>query len=90
MKYINSHHQSIKLTFEEEHNNKIVFLDILITRVRNETQTSLFRKKTFSGVYLNFNSHLPSEYRKGSLHTLLYRAYNIYSNYSNLHQKIVY
>ena len=47
-------------------------------------------ERTFSGVYLNFNSHLPSEYKKDLLHTLLYRAYNICSNYTNLHQEIVY
>ena len=87
---MNSHHQNIKFTFEEEHNNKIVFLDISKTRVGNELQTSLFRKKTFIGVYLNFNSHLPSEYKKGLLYTLLYRAYNICSNYTNLRQDIGY
>ena len=90
LKYMNSRHQNIKFTFEEEHNNKIAFLDISITKVGNELQTSLFRKKTFSGVYLNFNNHLPSEYKKGLLHTLLYRAYNICSNYTNFHQEIVY
>ena len=72
LKYMNSRHQNIKFTFEEEHNNKIAFLDISITRVGNELQTSLLRKKTLSGVYLNFNSHLPSEHKKGLLYTLLY------------------
>ena len=90
LKYMNSRHQNIKFTFKEEHNNKISFLDISVTRVGNKLQTSLFRKKTFSGVYLSFNSHLPSEQKKGLLHTLLYRAYNISSNYTNLHQEIVY
>ena len=71
LKY-NSRHQNIKFTFEEEHNNKIAFLDISITRVGNELQTFLLRKKTLSGVYLNFNSHLPSEHKKGLLYTLLY------------------
>ena len=87
---MNSRHQNIKFTFDEEHKNKIAFLDISITRAGNELQTSLFRKKAFSGVYLNFNSHSPSEYKKGLLHTLLYQAYNICSNYTNLHQEIVY
>ena len=63
-----------------------------IIKVGNELQTSLFRKKTFIGVYLNFNSHLPSEYKKGLLHTLLYQAYNICSNLliNNLYQESVY
>ena len=52
LKYMNSRHQNIKFTFEEEQNNTITFLDISITRVGNELQTSLFQKKTFSGVYL--------------------------------------
>ena len=43
LKYMNSRHQNIKFTFEEEHNNKIAFLDTSITRVGNELQTSLFR-----------------------------------------------
>ena len=85
LKYMKSCHQNIKFTFEEEHNNEIAFLDISITGGGNELQTSLFRKKTFSGVHLNFNSHLPSEHKKGLLHTLLYRAYNICSNYTILH-----
>ena len=64
LKYMNSRHQNIKFTFKEEHNNKISFLDISVTRVGNKLQTSLFRKKTFSGVYLSFNSHLPSEQKR--------------------------
>ena len=58
LKYMNSHHQNIKFTFEEKHNNKIPFLDISITRVGNELETSLFQKETFSGVYLSFNKIL--------------------------------
>ena len=60
----------MKFTVEEEQDNKISFLDISITRVGNELQTSIFRKKTFSGVYLNFNSHLLSLYKKGLTDTL--------------------
>ena len=44
-RYMNSRHRNIKFTFEEEQDNKISFLDISITRVGNELQTSLFRKK---------------------------------------------
>ena len=74
LKYMNIRHRNIKFTFEEDQDNKISFLDISITRVGNELQTSLFRKNTFSGVYLNFNSHLPNTYEKGLIDTSLYRA----------------
>ena len=89
-RYMNSRHRNIKFTFEEEQDNKISFLDISITRVGNELQTSLFRKNTFSGVYLNFNSHLPNMYKKGLIDTLFYRAYNICSSYASFDQEINY
>ena len=83
-------HRNIKFTVEEEQHNKIYFIDISIIRVGNEPQTSLFCNKTLSGVYLHFNSHLPNKYKKGLIDTLLYRVYNICSNYSSLHQEINY
>ena len=72
---------------EEQQDNKISFLDISVTGVENELKTSLFRKKTFIGVYLTFNNHLPNTYKKGLIGTLLYRVYNICSNYSSIHQE---
>ena len=41
LKYINSRHQNIKFAFEEEHSNKIAFLEITtLIRVGDELQTS--------------------------------------------------
>ena len=74
LRYMNSCHPNIKFTFEEENNNTISFLDILITRNYNKLTTSIFRKKTFSGIYLNYNSHLPTDYKKGLINTLLFRS----------------
>ena len=56
LRYMNSHLQNIQFTFEKESNNKISFLDVSITRMDNKLVTSLHRKKTFSGVYMNYNS----------------------------------
>ena len=47
LKYMNTRHRNIKFTVEEEQDNKISFLEISITRVGNEIQTSLFCRKTF-------------------------------------------
>ena len=88
LKYMNSRHPNIQFTCEEESNNKISFLDISVTRINNKLTTSLYRKKTFSGVYLNFNSFLPMDYKKGLIHTLLFRAYNICADYVTLHTEI--
>ena len=85
---MNSRHPNIQFTSEEESNNKISFLDISVMRVNNKLTTSLYRKKTFSGVYLNFNSFLPMDNEKGLIHTLLFCACNIYADYVTLHTEI--
>ena len=88
--YMNSRPAKKKFAFEEENDNKISFLDISITRTENKFTTSIFRKKTFSGVYLNFHSHLPTDYKKGLTDTLLHRSYNICSDYASFHQEILF
>ena len=90
LKYMNNRHCNIKFTVEEQQYNKISFLNISVTRVGNELQMSFFCKKTFSSVYVNFNSHLPNTYKKGLTDSLLYHAYNICSNYFSFHEEINY
>ena len=51
-RYMNYRHPKIKFTCEEENDNKISFIELI------------FRKKTFSGVYLKIHSHLPTNYKK--------------------------
>ena len=89
LRYIDSRHRNIKFTCEEEKNNKISFLDISISRNNNALETSIFRKPTFSGVYTNFNSFLPTEYKRKLLRTFLYRTYNICSSYLQIHEEII-
>ena len=89
-RYMNSRHPNIKFTCEEGNDNKISFLDISITRTENTLTTSIFKKKTFSGVYSNFHSHLPTDYKKGLISTFLHCSYNICSDYTSLHQEILF
>ena len=85
---MNSRHQNINFTVEEEENNSLSFLDIKITRDDGKLCTSIHRKKTFSGVYANYNSHLPRDYKRGLISTLLHRAYTLCSDYGKLHEEI--
>ena len=88
LRYMNSRHKNIKFTYEEEQNDTLAFLDIKITRTAGGFTTSVYRKKTFSGVYLNYGSYLPLEYKKGLIATLLHRTYTICSDFSKLHEEI--
>ena len=56
--------------------------------MRNKLVTSLYRKKTFGGVYLNYNSFLPLNYKKGIIHTLLFLAFNTCSYYNAFHNEV--
>jgi len=57
LQYLNSRHNSIKFTIEFKQNNEIPFLDILVKRCPNNTfVTSIYRKKTFTGLYTKWDS----------------------------------
>ena len=88
MYHMNSRHKNIKFTYEEEQNDSMSFLDIKITGEVGKLTTSVYRKKTFSGVYLNYGSFLPVDYKRGLIATLLHRTYTICSDYGRLHEEI--
>ena len=50
--------------------------------------TSLYRKPTFSGLYLNFKSFLPESYEKGLIQTLLHRAFVLCSGWETFHEEV--
>ena len=81
---MNSRHSNIKFTCEEENENKISFLDVMVTREGHQPTTTLFQKKTFSDDY---NLLIIKKVLK---ETFLFRAYNICSDYMKMHQEILY
>ena len=90
LRYMNLHDHNIQFTCEKESNDKSSFLDKSITRSNNKLVTSLYQKKRFSGVYLNYNSFLTTNYKKGLINTLLFQSYNIRADYRILHNEIKY
>ena len=86
--YLSSKHPNIRFTFEEEKNDTLAFLDVNVYRDADKFSSSVHRKETFSGVYTNFRSFLPTTYKKGLLSTLLYHGYCISSSFSSLHEEV--
>ncbi|CAH8847754.1 unnamed protein product [Trichobilharzia szidati] len=71
-------HPNIRVTSELESNNKLGFLDITMTRRDDGTiQRSIFRKQTWSGQYLHFNSFVPIQYKRSLVKCLFSRARKI-------------
>ncbi len=63
---------------EFENNNKLPFFDVLVRKKgsSNEFVSTLYRKKTFTGVYLHWNSLTSRKYKIGLIKCLLDRIWN--------------
>ena len=86
--YLNQQHPNIKFTIEEEHENKISFLDILIEN-RNSLKTSVYQKSTYTGLLMNFYSFTPFSYKVGLIKTLVDRTFKITNTWEAFHKNIV-
>ena len=56
--YLNTKHENIKFTYEKQIENELPFLDIIISNYEN-LQISVFHKKTYTGLLLNYFSFVP-------------------------------
>ena len=69
--------------------SRMSFLDVEINRGDKIFTTSVYCKPTFSGVYTQFDSFLPSAYKFGSVYTLAYKSFRICSSWTKLHNESV-
>ena len=90
LNFLNSFHQNIKFTMEQESHNQLSFLDIIISRSNNQFLTGIFRKKTFSGLGLNFFSYCPFLFKINSCKTLVSRAFALSSNWNMFHEELTF
>ena len=84
-----SHRRSTVSSWSSNHNaisnakqkDEIPFLDILIKRNRGSSfSTSIYRKKTFTGLYTKWDSFTPRKYKINVVRTLAYRCIRICSS----------
>ena len=80
IKVLNTFHSNIQFTYEEERDGKIPFLDVLLIRKNNTFETTVYRKPTNKGIYLHWNSFAPETWKRGTLRSIINRAYDICSN----------
>ena len=87
---LHSFDKNIQFTFEEENDETIPFLDILISRKRNNITTTLYRKSTCNDIYLNWNAFASATWKRGTLKTLVERAYVIFATDQLLERELKY
>ena len=76
----NQLHSSPSFTIEEENNGQLPFLDVLVERCDSSFLTSVYRKPTFPGLYLDWHSFAPKCRKLNPIRCLSYRALNICSD----------
>ena len=86
LEILNNFHPSISFTRQLEKNCSIPFLDVWVTR-SSETkifQTAVYRKETFTGLMIKWDSFVPVNYKKSSIVSMIQRALTTCSTYSSL------
>ena len=67
---------------------RFLFLDILITKGEGMFNIDVYRKSTYTGLGLNYNSFVPLLFKINSIKTLLHRAYNICNTWEKFHDEV--
>ena len=71
---LNCLHPSLKFTFEKEKGKCLPFLDVYVQRTDVGLETSEYRKPTFTGQYLRWESFSPLKRKISLISTLVHRA----------------
>ena len=86
--YMSSKHRNIIFTVKQENVGSLSFLDVKICRTNGRFVTSVYKKLTFSGVYTNYESFIPTYQKRGLLHALLHRSFSICCDFKTFHFEI--
>ena len=78
LQHLNAQHPSIKFTFEHEEEGKLPFMDVSVHRCdEGSLKTSIYRKPTHTGAYLNYDSNHPASAKHSVITSLMGRVKNI-------------
>ena len=86
--YISSKHERINFTVEQEKVGSNSFLDVNICCKNGKIVTSVYRQPTFSGVFTNWESFIPTYQKRVLLHPLVYRSFSICCDFKTFHFEI--
>jgi hypothetical protein len=81
--YLDHIHKNLKLTPTFEDNTQINFLDILITRKKNDLSIDIYRKLTTTDITINYLSNHPMEQKVAAYHFYINRMIKFPLNKEN-------
>ena len=80
MQILNDLHPSLKFTCEHEVDGRLPFLDVLVEKtIEDGVLTSVYRKPTFTGLYITWDSYCATKYKVNLVRNLVNRAHRICS-----------
>ena len=78
--HLNSLHPSLQFTCEHEVSGQLPFMDVLVDRSTNQgVETSVYRKPTFTGLYITWDSFCATKHKINLVKNLVNRAKRICS-----------
>ncbi|XP_055527043.1 uncharacterized protein LOC129719678 [Wyeomyia smithii] len=78
LELLSSKHSSIKFTMEKESEGKLPFLDLTITRKKdNSVKFSVYRKPTSTDRYITCDSNHYGSQKQAAFHSMAHRLYSI-------------
>ena len=88
LQMLNDLHPALKFTCEHEENGHLPFLDVLVEKTTDDSVlTSVYRKPTFTGLYMTWDSYCATKYKVNLVKALVHRAERICSE-SKLDQEL--
>ena len=93
--HLNSLHPLLRFAFEKGCNRTLSFLDVLVEKNDHELVTSIYRKPTFTGYYIRWNSFCPMKRKTNLISSLVHGALVICSKstlqneLSNIHSILI-
>ena len=88
--HMNCQHPNISFTIETENDDCLPFLDVLVSRKDGSLETSVYRKSTFSGLYMKYDSFVPAQFRHSLINGLFSRAWRLCSSSDIFQNEITY
>ena len=86
---LNNLHPALRFTCEHENDGRLPYLDVLVENgLSKDMMTSVYRKPTFTGLYITWDSFCATKYKINLVKNLVERAHRICSD-SKLDEELV-
>lgn len=90
LELINSQYESIKFTVEFEQNNRLPFLDLLLTRSKHHIDINVYRKFTTTKRYITSDSYCSFNTKMASFRSMVNRMCNLPLSTENFMKELEY